>query len=211
MFLHPGFRKGWIVKFEKVFDLFHVLTLFQHVFSKRAELPSAKVDRPTTVEDAQTRREMMQDWPGPEPHPSAEATRIPASHLGGCVHPNTWAYCPWFALQSGGLFPDLFIGGDHAPEEIPQFEGHRIILLGRAQGLRTWMIDLPEEVVAQVRVLRTLSIEEVDSWCERLIKANAELQLEGKVGCAICTHPLATLERSAEPTAPADGGRDPGS
>jgi hypothetical protein len=192
LFLHPGVRRGFLVRFEGVSNLFHIFTLFQHTFFKPADLPTPVPDR-SVNEQVLGRADSIKDWPGPEPRPSAEVTRIPASHLGQCAHGNTWDYCPWFVLKPEGLFHDLFIGGNHSPQEIPQFEGRRIILLGRARGLRTWVLDLPEDAVAQVRVVRTLGIEEVDGWCERLINAGAGLQFEGKVGCAICTHSLTTL------------------
>src|SRR5207302_725469 len=151
-------------------NLFHAFILFQHSFLNHAELPPPGAD-PPTIEGVRADGDKLTDWPGPEPKPSAEVTSISASDLGEHVHGNTWDYCPWFALKSKGLFHDLFIGGDHAPDEIPQFEGHRIILLGRAQGFRTWVLDLPEDVVALVRLIRTLSTAEVDDWCGRLIKA----------------------------------------
>lgn len=211
LILHPGYHRGFVVTFEGVLNLAHAFTLFQHAFLNKAALPFATEGPPKTVAEAGVRRKVLEGWPGPEPHPSAEVLSVPASHLGGCVHGNAWDYCPWFALKSEGLFQDLFIGGEHAPAEVPQFEGQRIILLGRAQGLRTWVFDMPPDRVAHVRVIRTLSTEEVDDWCGRLTRAGAGLQLEGKAGCAICTHRLATLARSAEPTAPADGGLGPDS
>ncbi|MBE9117336.1 hypothetical protein IQ249_15665 [Lusitaniella coriacea LEGE 07157] len=91
-----------------------------------------------------------------------------------------WNLYSWQALQPNLTLPDpndynashLWIWGEGVPDDIPVFEGHRVILLGAPSYSRTWQSQrLFCDLRAKIDRVRRLSTEEIDNWLQRISRA----------------------------------------
>ena len=92
-----------------------------------------------------------------------------------------WNLYTWKALGPGGALPDVkdrtasrtWIWNEGIPEDIPVFEGRRVILLGPQAYIRTWTSSRIFALLpVSFRIEQTLAPEEVESWLQRIAAAN---------------------------------------
>ena len=93
---------------------------------------------------------------------------------------SVWNLYTWQAIESGFALPDAgdygssdhWIWNEGAPDDIPVFDGHRVVLLGPASYPRSWQsqrmfADLP----AALEIERKLSKEEIHDWLQLMLTA----------------------------------------
>jgi hypothetical protein len=155
--LHPGEGKGFRVELEAVNANFHLFTLLQGELIGNGHLPGEPID-PKVLGIAT----------GEIPH--EELTNDQAR-----FHFYNWA----------GLLPDgtlagqdtqTWIWGETHPDDIPEFEGTRVVLLGPpVLGMRAWdsnfFANIHDALRSSVRVKEVLTAEEVAQWFERIRQA----------------------------------------
>jgi hypothetical protein len=91
-----------------------------------------------------------------------------------------WNLYSWRAIDAGFRLPDPkdyksstgWIWGEGVPEDIPVFEGRRVILLGPASYQRSWGSQRTfDKLLAKLECERTLTQSEVAGWLERMVAA----------------------------------------
>jgi hypothetical protein len=154
--LHPGEGKGFRVELEAVNTLAHLFTLLQGELIGNGHLP------------------------GPAPDPDVVAVargEIPHERL--LTDEARFHFHPWPALKPDGsldAITGLFLGVEGSPEEIPEFEGERVLLLGPpAFGKRSWdsnfFANIHDALRSAARVTAVLTPEEVQHRLDRLKRA----------------------------------------
>src|SRR5262249_22674225 len=117
--LHPGEGKGFRVELEAVNTMAHLFTLLQGELIGGGHLPGRPVD-PAVIAVAR----------GEVPHEKL------------LTDDARFHFYPWNAMRADGTLDaitGLFLGVEAVPQEIPLFEGERVLLLGPpAFGSRSW-------------------------------------------------------------------------
>jgi hypothetical protein len=93
-----------------------------------------------------------------------------------------WNLYTWRAIESGLSLPDTsdyagiacWVWNEGSPQDIPVFEGFRVILLGRASYSRSWGCQrMFDKLPASLEVERRLTKGEVTDWLQRMVAAKA--------------------------------------
>ena len=93
---------------------------------------------------------------------------------------SVWNLHTWQAIQPGTKLPDpndysaskTWVWNEGSPEDIPVFEGRRVILLGPPSYPRSWRSQrLFDKLPAQMQVERKLAKDEAKDWLQRMIAA----------------------------------------
>ncbi len=90
-----------------------------------------------------------------------------------------WNLCTWKALDKNGRLPDgldaaNWIWNEGVPADIPVFDGHRVILLGKASYSRNWASCRDfSKLKADLTIARRLDAKEVDAWLKKFAAASA--------------------------------------
>jgi hypothetical protein len=91
-----------------------------------------------------------------------------------------WNLYSWKGLHDDLTLPDPkdfktndeWIWGEGIPDDIPELNGHRVILLGPPSYLRTWPVQrIFKELPAEFKVTRKLSKSEVNQWLQKIADA----------------------------------------
>jgi hypothetical protein len=91
-----------------------------------------------------------------------------------------WNLYTWKAIEPGFKLPDLgdygasgnWIWNEGSPEDIPIFEGRRVILLGPASYARSWGSQrMFDKLPAKLECEHTLSKGEVTAWLQRMVSS----------------------------------------
>lgn len=151
--LHPGEGLGFLVELEAVNTNFHLFTLLQGELIGNGHLPGAEPLDPTVIGVAR----------GEVPHEA-----VVNDHA-------RFHFYNWAGLQPDGTLAadDMatWIWGEAHPEEIPEYEGTRLVILGPAVlGARGWdsnfFANIHDALRSAARVVEVLSAEQVASWTE---------------------------------------------
>ena len=93
-----------------------------------------------------------------------------------------WNLCTWRAITPDLRLPDPsdygassgWIWNEGSPEDIPVFEGYRVILLGPASYSRSWRSQrMFDKLPATLEVERRLAKAEITDWLQRMATAKA--------------------------------------
>jgi hypothetical protein len=93
-----------------------------------------------------------------------------------------WNLYTWQGIKPGFVLPDpndwestrFWIWNEGLPEDIPLFEGYRVVLLGPASYPRSWRSQrMFDKLSAHLECERTLTKDEVSDWLHRMTVANA--------------------------------------
>lgn len=158
--IEPSTRRGIVGRISGVADNFQFQTLLMDAF------PRGLLSRPRVAPEAVA----VARGEGPEEI--------------DLYVPGTWNMYIWAAVTPRLELPDpgnfsmqgYWIWGEGRPEDIPVFEGHRVMLLGPQSYPRNWYAQRAfEHLKANLRVDAKLSKGEVDGWLTRMARAAAEL------------------------------------
>jgi hypothetical protein len=92
-----------------------------------------------------------------------------------------WNMYDWTAVRPDLTLPDHtntgsidnWIWGEGRPEDIPLFEGYRVILLGKSSYQRTWRAQrMFNKLEAELKVEQKLSRGEVQQWLKKMAEAS---------------------------------------
>lgn len=89
----------------------------------------------------------------------------------------TWNLYNWTAVQANLKLPapdssPHWIWGEGRPEDIPVFEGHRVVFLGPPSYTRSWRLQRTFlRLSAEIQRSRTLNKCEVTAWLQRMAAA----------------------------------------
>jgi hypothetical protein len=93
-----------------------------------------------------------------------------------------WNLYTWQAIEPGLKLPDpgdygankYWVWNEGSPEDIPAFEGRRVILLGPASYSRSWGSQrMFDKLPAKLEIERQLSKGQVTDWLQRMVAAKA--------------------------------------
>ncbi|MBM4073288.1 MAG: hypothetical protein FJ271_30855 [Planctomycetes bacterium] len=91
-----------------------------------------------------------------------------------------WNLYTWQAIQSGLKLPaagdqsrsDCWIWNEGTPDDVPVFEGRRIILLGPPAYARTWRSQrMFDKLPAKLEIDSELSTRDLNDWLQRMLSA----------------------------------------
>ena len=155
--LHPGEGRGFRVALEAVNTNFHLFTLLQGELIGGGHLPGEPLDE--KIQGLAT---------GVIPHEelTSDQERFHFYNWAGLLPDGTLA----------GQDTQTWIWGETHPDEIPEFEGTRVVILGSpVLGMRAWdsnfFANIHDALRSSVSVREELSAEEVAQWIERLRQA----------------------------------------
>lgn len=161
--LHPGEGKGFRVELEAVHTLAHLFTLLQGELIGGEHLAG----------------------PPPDPEVMALATgeKAPESLLRDEAR---FHFYPWNAMGADGTLDPilgLFLGVEALPQDIPEFEGERILILGPpAFAGRSWdsnfFANIHDSLRSAARVIEVLTPEEVQRRLERIRARGGDVATE---------------------------------
>jgi len=154
--LHPGENKGFRVRLEAVCSNFHLFTLLQGALIGEADAGLLTGPRPN--------RKVIATATGELPHDRV-ITDAPV-----------WHYANWMALGAEGPPDATALAGEVSPIAIPEFEGDRVVLLGKPlPGARSWdstfFTNLHDALRSKVEIVEILSAGEVETRLRRIMNA----------------------------------------
>lgn len=163
--IEPSTRRGIMARISGVVDNFQLQTLLMDAF------PRGLLSRPRVAPEAVA----VARGEGPEEI--------------DLYVPGAWNMYIWAAVTPRLELPDagdfgaqgFWIWGEGRPEDIPVFEGRRVILLGPPTYPRSWYAQRAfARLPAELRVESKLSKADVDGWLSRMARAAAELEAEAE-------------------------------
>jgi hypothetical protein len=157
--IEPESQQGFQGTMTGIVDNFQLHTLLMDIFPSKGLLPHRRI--PQHIVDVAT---------GKGPQQTDDAVT------------GVWNMYAWTALRSELQLPDPadqessnhWIWGEGHPQDIPTFEGHRVILLGTPSYERSWtsqrmFAQLPAEII----LAKVLQENEVIAWLKKMAAALA--------------------------------------
>jgi hypothetical protein len=155
--IEPQTRRGILARMSGVVDNFQLNVLLMDIFPRSRIWARRRV--PRQVADVAR---------GLGPQQTSETVT------------GVWNLYTWRAIEPGLALPDpnnygaggCWVWNEGSPEDIPVFEGHRVILLGPASYSRSWGCQrMFDKLPATLEIERQLGKGEVTEWLQRMATA----------------------------------------
>jgi hypothetical protein len=117
------------------------------------------------------------------PHRVADVARGAGPQQTEDIVTGVWNLYTWQAIEPGLKLPDPnnyganahWIWNEGSPEDIPVFQGRRVILLGPPSYPRSWRSQrMFDKLPARLECERKLTRDEITDWLQRMIAAKVE-------------------------------------
>ena len=116
------------------------------------------------------------------PRRVAEIARGNGPQQSNDIVTGVWNMYTWQAIESALTLPDagdqgssdFWIWNEGIPEDIPVFEGHRVILLGPASYPRSWQSQrMFNNLQASLEIEQKLTKDEIHNWLKQMVAAKS--------------------------------------